>query len=400
VLLDVVYNHLGPNGNYLSVYGPYFTDRYRTPWGDALNLDGPESTEVRRFLIENALYWLDEYHLDGLRLDAVHAIVDTSALHFLEELTLEVRALESHLERRLVVTAESDLNDARLVRPPAMGGYGLDAMWSDDVHHALHAVLTGERTGYYEDFGTIAALEKALTRGLVYDGVYSPHRKRRHGRLAPDLRGSQLIAFLQNHDQVGNRARGERIGHLVSLDRVRVGAALLFTAPFVPLIFQGEEWAASAPFPYFTDHEDPELGRAVSEGRRREFGAFGWRPEDVPDPQAPETFTRAKLDFQEIERAPHAETFEWYRRLARLRRERPELTDDRLERVHARSDEGARTLVLERGRVVVACNLGDEPAVVPASAVEGRTLLLASKGPPRSSGNGALLEPWSVSILG
>lgn len=396
VLLDVVYNHLGPSGNYLGAYGPYFTDRYRTPWGDALNLDGPHSDKVRAFLIENARGWLEDYHIDGLRLDAVHAIVDTSAEHLLEEITAGVRALEARLGRRLIVTAESDLNDSRLIRPPAAGGYGLDAMWSDDIHHALHTVLTGERTGYYGDFGSVTQLAKALTCGMVYDGIYSSCRGRRHGRSVAGARGSQLIAFLQNHDQVGNRARGDRLGHVASTDRLKVGAALLLTSPFVPLLFQGEEWASSSPFPYFTDHSEPDLAQAVRDGRLREFSAFGFRAEDLLDPQAESTFHQAKLDFGEIGRAPHDAIFAWYTELLGLRKRIHDLSDDRLEKTRSRFDEAAGWLVLERGECLVAANVRDSEARVPLQP-GGRVLAMASAD-PRLEGERAILQPWSIAI--
>ena len=300
--------------------------------------------------------------------------------------------------RRLIVTAESDLNDPRLIGSPAIGGYGLDAMWSDDVHHALHTVLTGESNGYYEDFGSIAQLAQALTRGMVYDGVYSRHRRRRHGRAARNARGSQLIAFLQNHDQVGNRARGDRLTHLVSSDRLKVGAGLLLTSPFVPLLFQGEEWGASTRFPYFTDHSEPELARAVREGRLREFSAFGFSAEDLLDPQAPETFAQAKLDWNESANAPHSEILDWYRQLIRLRRSVPDLCDDRLERTSAVYDEAARWLVLRRGEALVACNLGESEVTLDSLNPGTRTLVLSSPTPPHTSSLGTTLAPWAFAL--
>ena len=249
MVLDVVYNHLGPAGNYLPEFGPYFSARHRTNWGDAVNFDGPGSDEVRRFVIDNALAWLRDYHCDGLRLDAVHAIRDDSATHILEALALEVGALAAHVGRPLFVVAESDLNDPRFVRSRDAGGYGLDACWADEWHHALHTCLTGETSGYYEDFGPLRLLAKALRQAWVYDGCYSPHRQRMHGRSPAGLSGSQFVVAAQNHDQVGNRAAGERSGALMSEGRLRVAAALLLTSPFVPLLFQGEEWGASTPVP-------------------------------------------------------------------------------------------------------------------------------------------------------
>ena len=367
VVLDVVYNHLGPAGNYLSEFAPYFTDRYATPWGEAVNLDGPESDEVRRFFVDNALMWLRDYHVDGLRLDAVHAIVDTSAVHLLEQLAIEVEELSVHVGRALHLIAESDLNDPRLVWRRDRGGYGLDAQWSDDFHHALHAVLTGERSGYYADFGRLSQIATALRRAYVYAGEHSHFRQRKHGRPPGDVAGWRFLGYLQNHDQVGNRAVGERSTHLMSPARLRIGAALVATAPFVPMFFQGEEWGASTPFLYFTDHQDPELGRAVSHGRRREFAAFGWEPDDVPDPQHEQTFLRSKLDWAEVEKPQHAELLAWHRSLIELRRRHPELTDGRMDRVEVEADDEAGTLVVRRGRVTVTVHLGDEDSVVIAT---------------------------------
>jgi maltooligosyltrehalose trehalohydrolase len=398
VILDVVYNHLGPAGGYLGRFGPSFTDRFRTPWGDALNLDGPGSDEVRRFVCDNARMWLRDYHLDGLRIDAIQAILDTSAVHVLEQLAEEVDALEAELGRHLVLIAESDLNDPRVVRPRQAAGYGFDAQWADDFHHALHTVLTGERDGYYADFGTLADLAKALAHAFVYDGRYSGVRRRRHGRAPVGLSGHRFVVCLQNHDQVGNRARGERLSHLVTVQRLRIGTALVLTAPFVPLLFQGEEWAASTPFQYFTDYEGPELARAVRDGRRQEFAAFGWKAEDVPDPQAKETFERSKLDWSELGREPHASMLDWHRQLIRLRRELPWLRDGRLDQARVRFDEAARWLALDRGPITLACNLGDRRVRV---AVERRAagVRLASDARVTLVPGGLELPPESVVVL-
>ncbi|MDQ4064634.1 MAG: malto-oligosyltrehalose trehalohydrolase, partial [Actinomycetota bacterium] len=349
VILDVVYNHLGPAGNYLREFGPYFTDKYGTPWGEAVNLDDRHADEVRAFFIDNALMWLRDYHFDGLRLDAVHAIVDTSAVHFLEELGDAVRGLETQLGRTLWVIAESDLNDPRLVWRKERGGYGLDAQWSDDFHHALHAVLTGERSGYYSDFGAVSQLADALRRAYVYDGRYSAYRQRRHGRPAAGLEGFRFLGYLQNHDQIGNRARGDRSSALMAPELLKVAAALVMTSPFVPMLFMGEEWGASTPWMYFTDHRDPELGRAVSDGRKREFAAFGWDPGDVPDPQDAATFERSKLRWDELEDPLHADLLDWHRRLIRLRREIPALTNGRMDLVEVTHSEDPPWLVMRRG---------------------------------------------------
>ncbi|HVM02353.1 MAG TPA: malto-oligosyltrehalose trehalohydrolase [Acidimicrobiales bacterium] len=395
VVVDVVYNHLGPAGNHLGSYGPYFTERYATPWGQAVNLDGPGSDEVRAFFVDNALMWLRDYHCDGLRLDAVHAILDTSAVHLLEELAVEVEALAAAAGRPLFLVAESDLNDPRVVRRREVGGYGMDAQWSDDLHHAVHAALTGERGGYYADFGSLADVATALRRAFIHAGGYSPYRDRRHGRYDPTLSGHRFVGYAQNHDQVGNRARGERSGALMSPGRLRLAAALVLTSPFVPMLFQGEEWAAGTPFQYFTDHADPALGRAVSEGRRSEFVAFGWEPADVPDPQDPATFERSKLDWSELGEKGHAAVHDWHRRLVALRRSVPALTDGRLAAVSCVVDEEAGSIVVRRGPVTVAGNVGPSPVDV---AVTG-AVVVASEGAEMVAPGTLRLGPESVAVL-
>jgi len=366
VLLDVVYNHLGPEGNHLRRYGPYFTAKYSTPWGDAVNFDDAGSHEVRRFVIDNALMWMRDYHFDGLRLDAVHAIFDQSAVHILEELALATSELAAGVGRRLVLIAESDLNDPRLVRPIEEGGYGLDAVWADDVHHALHVALTGEEAGYYADFADADALARAISDPFVYAGHYSSVRDRLHGRPPGDLSGDHFVVALQNHDQVGNRALGERLAHLVSPGRVRIGAALLLTMPYVPLILAGAEWASSSPFRYFTGHASPELARAVSEGRREEFAGFGWEPGQVPDPQDPDTFEVSKLNWRERDQEPHAGVLAWYRDLLALRAATPALRDADRSGVSVTHDPDAGWILVERGPISVAANLGADPVTVGA----------------------------------
>lgn len=397
-LLDVVYNHLGPAGNYLAKFGPYFTDRYATPWGPAVNLDGPGSDEVRRFLCDNACAWLRDYHFDGLRVDAVHALHDASAVNFLEQLACEVDRLEAALGRHLVLIAESDLNDPRVVRSRESGGHGFDAQWSDDFHHALHSCLTGERSGYYEDFGALADVAKSLRDVFVYDGRRSEHRRRRHGRPVGGLPRGRFLGYLQNHDQIGNRARGERSAHLMSLGRLKVAAALVLTAPFVPMLFQGEEWGASSPFPYFCDFDDPDLARAVREGRRSEFAAFGWDPSEIPDPLAEDTFATAKLVWEERERAPHAELLDWHRKLIRLRREHPDLRDDRPAAGAVRHDEERCWLVATRGDLTVACNLaiGAQDLALDGA---GQRVLLASHPDVGLGSDRVHLPSDSVAIL-
>jgi maltooligosyltrehalose trehalohydrolase len=396
VLLDVVYNHLGPDGNYLSKFGPWFTNSHHTPWGDAVNLEDAGSHEVRRFFCDNALLWLRDYHFDGLRLDAVHAYMDRSAINFMEQLATEVHALQAHTGRNYVVIAESDLNDPRLVTAPEAGGYGLDAQWSDDFHHALFTVLTGDRSGYYADFGALADLAKSLREVFVYDGRFSSYRNRIHGRPVPNLPASRFLGYSQNHDQVGNRARGDRLSHIVSLGRAKIAAALELTAPFVPMLFQGEEWAASAPFQYFTNHE-PELGRLVSEGRKKEFAAFGWDPSQIPDPQSPETFQRSKLNWDERTQPPHAEILDWYRQLIHLRRSTPDLTDTDLAHVHVRFSEEEQWLAMERGHCTIAFSLAPNP--IQLDVRSGSTIALASSPDVQLAASTLSLPPDSVAIL-
>jgi maltooligosyltrehalose trehalohydrolase len=362
VLLDVVYNHLGPDGNYLGCYGPYFTDRVKTPWGEAINYDGALSDEVRRFFIDNALMWLRDYKFDGLRLDAVHAIFSFEATHILEELGAAVRVLGRELNRRFVLIAESDLNDPRLVHPVARGGYGLDAHWSDDFHHAIHRYFTGEDAGYYSDFEGLKDVAVALRDGYVYQGQYSQFRQRRHGRAPSGVASEQLVVCAQNHDQIGNRARGERLSMLLDAPRLKAVAALTILSPFVPMLFQGEEWGARTPFLYFTDHQDPNLGQAVTEGRTREFASFRWAGE-VPDPQAAETFERSKLDWSELTRPPHDEILDWHRRLIALRAARS--TPLGRAKPKVRFDEKAQWLRFEHAGLAALFNFGETSRRIP-----------------------------------
>jgi maltooligosyltrehalose trehalohydrolase len=363
VVLDVVHNHLGPSGNHLPAFGPYFTDRHHTPWGDAVNLDAPGSDEVREYLTGSALAWLRDYRLDGLRLDAVHALADTRALHFLEELSTAVDGLSAALGRPLFLIAESDLNDPRTTAPREAGGLGLHAQWNDDFHHALHTAVTGESQGYYADFAAAgpAALAKTLTRGFFHDGTRSAFRGRRHGRPLDTaaVPAHRLLGYAQTHDQVGNRATGDRL----TPDQLGVAAALVLTSPFTPMLFMGEEWGAATPWQFFTDHDDRELGAAITRGRRREFAAHGWAEQDVPDPQDPATRDRSCLDWSEPAGPGHRELLEWYRALIALRRAEPALTDPWLDAVTATA--GARTLRLARGPFRTVVNFSDAPARVP-----------------------------------
>jgi maltooligosyltrehalose trehalohydrolase len=396
-VLDVVYNHLGPVGNFLAEYGPYFSERHRTDWGAAMNFDGPGSDEVRRFVADNALMWLRDYHFDGLRLDAVHAIVDQSPTHILEQLAVEVEALGEEVHRTPFLIGESDLNDPRLVRSRDAGGYGFDAAWADDWHHAFHAAFTGERVGYYEDFGSLTQVAKALRQAWVFDGVWSRHRAGARGGKPAGLPPHAFVVATQNHDQVGNRATGDRLAAMVDSGRLKAAAALLLTSPFTPLIFQGEEWAASAPFLYFTDHADPALGIAVSEGRRREFAAFGWTPEGVPDPQDVATFERSKLEWDEIRQPLHREMLEWYRALIALRRRLPPPPGLVGEGVDLAVDEDAGHLTFARSGVSVRVNVGELDWTF---EVEWPArLVIASEPTIQARGRSVCLPPSSVAVF-
>ena len=364
VLLDVVYNHFGPVGNYTGKYAPYVTDHHITPWGDAMNFEEAGSDEVRRFFCDNALMWMRDFHFDGLRLDAVHEFMDRSAVHFMEQLSAEVDVASATLGRRLVLIAESDLNDPRIVTPREAGGYGIDAQWSDDFHHALFTILHHEEggKGYYDDFGTLDKLVKSLTNIFVYDGVYSKFRKRRHGRPVAGLSAHHFIGFIQNHDQIGNRATGDRLEHIIGLAKAKVAAGIVLTSPFIPMIFQGEEFAASTPFQYFADHEDEEMARLVSEGRKKEFAAFGWDEDSIPNPESVETFQRSKLNWDEAHEGQHAEMLHWFTKLIHLRRASSSLNDGDTAHNKIVFDPERNWLVMDRGLVQVITNLGSQPA--------------------------------------
>jgi len=396
VLLDVVYNHLGPDGNYLSCFGPYFTQHYKTPWGDAINFDGAYSDEIRRFFIDNALMWLRDYHFDGLRIDAVHAIVDTSAIHFLEQLAAEVNALEAKLNKKFVLIAESDLNDPRLIRSVDLGGYGINAQWNEDFHHALHSLLTGEQQRYYVDFGKLGDLAKALAQGFVYDGCYSRYRHRMHGRRLKNVSAHQLVGFIQNHDQIGNRAFGERVGHLLPQEKLKIAAALVILSPFIPLLFQGEEWGVSSPFLYFCDHVDKKLQDAVYEGRKNEFKDFANVSDKIPHPQAEETFLQSKLKWEELTEQKHAELLEWYRRLISLRRDHPDL---RQESTEIDFNEEKLWLRMKRGSILLVCNFGEKAQSIPCQSAVKYRLLLSSSNTIRYQDNFISIPSTAVAIF-
>ncbi|AGZ44577.1 malto-oligosyltrehalose trehalohydrolase [Actinoplanes friuliensis] len=380
VVLDVVYNHFGPSGAYAPMFAPYLSAAGTNPWGDSVNLDGGLSEEVRRYIIDSVLGWLRDYHVDGLRLDAVHALVDHNAINLLEQLTIEVESLSTHLGRPLSLIAESDLNDPKLITPREAGGYGLTGQWDDDVHHALHALLTGERQGYYGDFGSLDGLETVLTGAFFHADTWSSFRRRRHGRPVDRARipGHRFVAYLQNHDQIGNRAIGDRLSATLSPGLLKVGATLLFTSPFTPMLFMGEEWAASNPWQFFTSHPEPELAAAVQNGRRREFASHGWAETEVPDPQDPATFQRSKLDWSEREKPGHAEILDLHKRLIALRRERADLSDPRLDKVEVWH--GDQYLVMRRGNCAVAVNLASSPQTVSLRAAPRKVLLATEQG--------------------
>ncbi|MET2010711.1 malto-oligosyltrehalose trehalohydrolase [Microbacterium chocolatum] len=366
VIQDVVYNHLGPSGNYLPEFGPYLREGSRNTWGDSVNLD---EDAVRSFIVENALMWMRDMHVDGLRLDAVHALLDERDEHILAELARRTDALSAHLGRPLTLIAESDMNDPTLILPREAGGYGLTAQWSDDWHHAVHVAVSGETVGYYEDFADPEALPKVWSRGFYHDGTYSSFRGRDHGKPIPaEVPAWRLVTFAQDHDQIGNRATGDRLSQNLDDDRLAIAAVLTLTAPGTPMLFQGEEWAASTPWQFFTSHPEPELGEATAEGRIAEFAAMGWDESIVPDPQDPETFERSKLKWEEATGGRHARLLSLYRELARLRREVPELTDPAWPDAGQREVAGGRVYRLDRGAVTVWVNVSEADVTVETDA--------------------------------
>ncbi|MCY9783523.1 malto-oligosyltrehalose trehalohydrolase [Nocardiopsis sp. EMB25] len=397
VVLDVVHNHLGPSGAYLPRFGPYFGGE--TDWGPSLNLDGPDSDPVRRLVVDNCLDWLRHFHLDGLRLDAVHALRDDRATHLLAELSAAVDALAVALGRPLSLIAESDRNDPRTVLPREAGGLGMTAQWSDDLHHALHTALSGETHGYYADFAGPDVLPTVLSRVFWHAGTYSSFRRRTHGAPVDTARvpGSRFLAYLSTHDQIGNRARGDRMGEYVSPDLLCCGAALVLCSPYTPMLFMGEEWGATTPWPFFASFADPELAEAVRRGRRREFADLGWAHEEIPDPMAPATRDAAVLDWDQRDRDPHSGVLDTHRSLIALRRAEPDLADPRLDRFAVRSSADGRQLVLVRGGLRLVCNLDGADAAVEVDAPP-REVVLAT-GEPRTSGSAVTLSGESFAIV-
>jgi maltooligosyltrehalose trehalohydrolase len=395
-ILDVVYNHLGPEGNYLRDFGPYFTSRCQTPWGEAINFDGPASDEVRRFFIENALQWVTDYHFDAVRLDAVDRITDQSAQPFLAKLAQAVHIRAEELNRRIYLMAESDLNDSRFIRPREQSGFELDVHWNDDFHHALHRLLTGETDGYYQDYGDVAHLAKAYTEGFIYTGEYSPYRERCRGSASRDICPIRFLVFDQNHDQVGNRLYGERLSALVSFEALKLAAATVLLSPNIPLLFMGEEYGETAPFQYFVSHWDQNLIEAVRHGRKAEFAGFVWEGEP-PDPQSEETFERSRLNRQLRQEGKHQVLYEFYRELILLRRQHPALAQLSKDNLAAASFEPDKILLLRRGagseQVCVLFNFSPAAVTRDLPLPRGSWRKLLDSGEPRWYGAGSTVPP-------
>jgi maltooligosyltrehalose trehalohydrolase len=398
VLIDAVFNHLGPSGNYLPSFGPYLSSA-SNPWGEGINIADAQSDEVRRYIIDCALRWMRGFHADGLRLDAVHALVDTTAIPILEELSAETESLAEQLGRPLSLIAESDLNDPRMITPRRDGGYGMTAQWDDDIHHAIHTAVSGERQGYYADFGSLATLAKTLRNGFFHAATYSSFRNRRHGRPLDTtefsgIPASRLLAYTCTHDQVGNRALGDRPSQNLTYGQLAVKAALVLGSPYTAMLFMGEEWGASTPFQFFSAHPEPELARATAEGRKKEFADHGWDADEIPDPQDPQTFQRSKLDWTEPDAGEHARLRRVYQDLIALRRSETDLADPWLDHLIVDYDEEKRWIVMRRGRLAVACNLAAEPAAVPFTG----ELVLCSDSPSVGATT-TELQPYSFAIL-
>ena len=395
VLIDAVFNHLGPSGNYLPRFGPYLSSA-SNPWGEGINIADADSDEVRHYIIGCALRWMHDFHADGLRLDAVHALVDTTAVHILEELASETDWLSQQVGRPLSLVAESDLNDPRLITPRDQGGDGITAQWDDDIHHAIHTAVSGERQGYYADFGSLATLAQTLRRGFFHAGTYSSFRRRRHGRPLDTSRipATRLLAYTCTHDQVGNRALGDRPSQNLTAGQLAIKAALVLGSPYTAMLFMGEEWGTSSPFQFFSSHPEPELARATAEGRKAEFAEHGWDADDIPDPQDPQTFLRSKLDWDEVDSGDHARLLGLYRDLIALRRNETDLADPWLGQLIVDYDEDQRWFIMRRGQLAIACNLGTQAVSVPISG----ELVLAWDSPIVGA-KATELPPHSFAIL-
>jgi maltooligosyltrehalose trehalohydrolase len=395
VLIDAVFNHLGPSGNYLPRFGPYLSSG-SNPWGESINIADADADEVRRYIIDCGLRWMRDFHADGLRLDAVHALVDTTAIHILEELAAETDALADALGRPLSLIAETDLNDPRLITPRDSGGYGMTAQWDDDIHHAIHAAVSGERQGYYSDFGSVETLATTLKNGYFHAGTYSSFRHRRHGRPldTATIPATRLLAYTLTHDQVGNRAIGDRPSQNLTFGQLAVKAALALGSPYTAMLFMGEEWGSSSPFQFFSSHPEPELARATAEGRKREFAEHGWDADAIPDPQDPATFERSKVNWDEVDDGDHGRLRRIYQELITLRHNEPDMADAWLDHLRVDYDEDERWLVMYRGSVAIACNLGADAVDVP---VTGEVLVAWAE--PVVDTNSTRLEGYSFAAL-
>ena len=395
VLIDAVFNHLGPSGNYLPRFGPYLSSG-SNPWGEGINIADADSDEVRRYIIGCALRWMRDFHADGLRLDAVHSLVDTTAVHILEELATETEWLSRQLGRPLSLIAESDRNDPRLITPPDRGGYGITAQWDDDIHHAIHTAVSGERQGYYADFGSLETLAHTLRGGFFHAGTYSSFRRRRHGRTldTQTIPATRLLAYTCTHDQVGNRALGDRPSQSLDGGQLAIKAALVLGSPYTAMLFMGEEWGASTPFQFFSSHPEPELAHATVEGRKAEFAEHGWDADDIPDPQDPQTFQRSKLNWDEAGAGEHARLLELYRDLIALRRGEPDFADPWLQRLVVDYDEDQSWIVMSRGRLLIVGNLSADRVTVPVSGE-----VVVAWGEPVGNADSTVLEGHSLAIL-
>jgi len=394
VILDVVYNHLGPEGNILSEFGPYFTDKYKTPWGNAINFNGKYSDQVRNFFISNAIFWLQQYHIDALRLDALHAIYDTSAKPFIRELAEKVEDFSNQSGRKHYLIGESDLNDVKIIQSKQTGGYGLDAQWCDDFHHSLHTFIINERGGYYADFGKMSHLVKSYNEGFVYSGQYSKHRKRRHGSSSKDIHACKFVVFSQNHDQIGNRMLGERLSKLASFEALKLAAGAILFSPYIPLLFMGQEYGEESPFLYFTSHKDPSLVSAVREGRKNEFKAFGWAGQ-IPDPQAVETFHKSKIKWENRKSDKHKMLLGFYKCLIKLRKETPALSNLSKKDLRAYNVDDNKLIVLHRwydnNQIICFMNFDKQDINFTTDIPEGRWVKFIDSAEENRGGNGSML---------
>ncbi|TDL05745.1 malto-oligosyltrehalose trehalohydrolase [Mycolicibacterium obuense] len=395
VLIDAVFNHLGPSGNYLPEFGPYLSSG-SNPWGESINIGDAGADQVRRYILDCALRWMRDFHADGLRLDAVHALVDTTAIHILEEMSAETDSLAADVGRPLSLVAESDMNDPRLITPRDQGGLGMTAQWDDDIHHAIHTAVSGERQGYYGDFGTLETLAETLRHGYFHAGTFSSFRQRRHGRPldTATIPATRLLAYTLTHDQVGNRAIGDRPSQNLTTGQLAVKAALALGSPYTAMLFMGEEWASSSPFQFFSSHPEPDLARATAEGRKKEFASHGWDADEIPDPQDPATFERSKLDWDEVDDGDHGRLRAFYQSLIALRKAEPDLGDPWLDHLRIDYDEDARWFVMHRGSIAIVCTLGVNDVDVP---VTGDAVL--SWGTPEVGTDSTRMGGHSVTIL-